>query len=235
MAQYGIRVVPVSFYSEGKVYKDWVDITPAEAYALLQKDPQSFKTSAISPADCLNAYREAGQPAKAILCVTVSSKLSAVYNVALAAAREAAARKGLAEVLKIAEATRDRVGLVALMDTVRYVYRTGRIPRVAAWAGSMLNIRPVFTIASGVPRFLGAVRNKERGVDRLIKIMRSKVGQNPVHVAVMHAYAPDEAEKLKERVAAEFDCAELWLTEFSPVMGYACGTGTLGLAFYSDD
>jgi len=235
VAQYGIRVVPVSFYSEGKVYKDWVDITPAEAYALLQKDPQSFKTSAISPADCLNAYREAGQPAKAILCVTVSSKLSAVYNVALAAAREAAARKGLAEVLKIAEATRDRVGLVALMDTVRYVYRTGRIPRVAAWAGSMLNIRPVFTIASGVPRFLGAVRNKERGVDRLIKIMRSKVGQNPVHVAVMHAYAPDEAEKLKERVAAEFDCAELWLTEFSPVMGYACGTGTLGLAFYSDD
>ncbi|GAI92636.1 unnamed protein product, partial [marine sediment metagenome] len=68
----------------------------------------------------------------------------------------------------------------------------------------------------------------------LLKIMSDKVGLNPVHVAVMHAYALDEAEKLKERVSSEFNCAELWITEFSPVMGYACGTGTLGLAFYSE-
>jgi fatty acid-binding protein DegV len=54
-------------------------------------------------------------------------------------------------------------------------------------------------------------------------------------MAVMHAYAPDDAQKLKERVESEFDCAELWITEFSPVMGYACGTGTLGLAFYPED
>ena len=66
-------------------------------------------------------------------------------------------------------------------------------------------------------------------------MMREKVGRNQVHVAVMHAYALDEAEKLKERVLAEFNCAELWLTEFSPLMGYACGTGTLGLAFYKED
>ena len=66
-------------------------------------------------------------------------------------------------------------------------------------------------------------------------MMRDKVGQSPVHVAVTHAYALDEAERLKERVASEFNCAELWLTEFSPVMGYACGTGTVGLAFYTED
>ena len=56
-----------------------------------------------------------------------------------------------------------------------------------------------------------------------------------MRVAVMHAYALDEAERLKERVAAEFNCIELWLAEFSPVMGYACGTGTVGLAFYTED
>ena len=56
-----------------------------------------------------------------------------------------------------------------------------------------------------------------------------------MHVAVMHAYALDEAEKLRELVAAEFNCTELWISEFSPVMGYACGTGTLGLAFYTED
>ncbi len=56
-----------------------------------------------------------------------------------------------------------------------------------------------------------------------------------IPVAVMHAYALDEAEKLKQRISSEFNCAELWLTEFSPLMGYACGTGTLGLAFYKEN
>jgi len=55
-----------------------------------------------------------------------------------------------------------------------------------------------------------------------------------VHVAVMHVYAEDQAEILKERVSSEFNCAELWVTEFSPLMGYACGAGTLGLAFYPE-
>jgi fatty acid-binding protein DegV len=50
----------------------------------------------------------------------------------------------------------------------------------------------------------------------------------------MHAYAPDDAKHLEDRVGSEFKCVELWTTEFSPVMGYATGTGTLGLAFYSD-
>ncbi len=267
VAQYGIRIMPLNLYAEGKVYKDWVDITPAEAYELFLKDPESFKTSAASPEDCLKAYREASQQTKNILCITISAKLSAVYDVAqgakdkakaelpqtsiavldsqtattaegfiaLAAARAAVEGKSLAEVIKVAEEMRDRVSLIALMDTVRYVYRTGRIPKVAALAGSMLNIRPIFTISSGVPHFLNAVRNKERGIDQLLKIMRGKVRLNPVHVAVMHAYALDEAEKLKERVSSEFNCAELWITEFSPVMGYACGTGTLGIAFYSGD
>jgi fatty acid-binding protein DegV len=53
--------------------------------------------------------------------------------------------------------------------------------------------------------------------------------------ALPESYAPEEAEKLKARVAAEFNCVELWLSEFSPVMGYACGTGTIGVAFYPED
>ena len=58
------------------------------------------------------------------------------------------------------------------------------------------------------------------------------MGQRKVHVAVMHAYAPDEAESLKERIESEFNYAELWVIEFSPVMGYACGAGTVGFDFY---
>jgi fatty acid-binding protein DegV len=54
-------------------------------------------------------------------------------------------------------------------------------------------------------------------------------------MAVLHAYIPEEAEKLKKRVSSEFNCREIWISEFSPIMGYACGTGTLGLAFYTED
>jgi len=264
--QYGIGIVPINFYFGDRVYRDWVDITPSEAYELFLKDPSAFKTSGINPGDCLEIYRQAGNHSKSILCVTISSKLSVVYNaaleakehaqaefphlsievldsrtataaegfVALAAARAAAEGKSLAEVVKAAEEVRDRICLVALMDTIRYVYRSGRIPKMAAQAGSMLNIKPVLTISSGVVRFKGAVRSREHGVERILKIVKDKVERNPVHMAVMHAYAPDDAQQLKERVSSEFNCTELWITEFSPVMGYACGTGTLGLAFYPE-
>ncbi|MDO9065807.1 MAG: DegV family protein, partial [Chloroflexota bacterium] len=146
----------------------------------------------------------------------------------------AAEGKSLPEVIKVAEEVINKVSLVAIVDTIRYVYRTGRIPKIAARVGSMLNIRPLFTVSSGVPHFVGAVRNKERGIERLLNMMRDKVGTKKVRAAVMHAYALDEAEKLKKRVSSEFDCVEIWVCEFSPIMGYSAGTGTLGIAFYPE-
>ena len=262
--QYGIGIVPITIYFRDKVYRDWVDITPVEAYELFLKDPEAFKTSPASPGHYLEAYREASKQAKNILCVTLSARLSTGYEmacvakeqakaelpqtsievldsqlttaaegfVALAAARAGAEGKDLAEVVKVAEEVRDRTTFVILLDTIRYIYRTGRIPKVASQIGSLLNIRPILSMSSGLVRFIGVTRNKEHGIDRLFKIMKDKVGLSPVHVAVMHAYALDEAQRLKERVSSEFNCAELWVTEFSPVMGYACGTGTVGFAFY---
>jgi len=265
--RYGIKILPINFYFGEKVYRDWVDITPDEAYELFLKDPDSFKTSSINPGDCLEAYRQASNQTQGILCVTLAAKLSAVYNsaleakerakaefpqtsievldsqtataaegfIVLAAARAAEEGKSLAEVVKAAEEMRAKVSLIAFLDTIRHVYRSGRIPKIAALAGSMLNIRPVLTISSGEVCFKGAVRSREHGIEKILKIMRDKVGQAPVHVAVMHAYALDDAQRLKERVSSEFNCAELWITGFSPVMGYATGTGTLGLAFYKED
>ncbi len=264
--QYQVRILPINLYFEDRVYRDGVDITPTDAYELFLRDPKNFTTSAPSPMDCLEAYREVSKRTKNILCVTVSSKLSMVHQsaqlareqaktelpgitievldsntataaegfVALAGARVAAEGKSLAEVVKAVEEIKSKVSVVVLLDTVRYVYRSGRIPKVAAHAGSILNLRPIFTV-SGVVHLGGIARSKEQGISRLLGRMRDKVGLNPVHVAVMHAYARDEAERLKERVSSEFNCAELWLTEFSPVMGYATGTGTLAIAFYPDE
>jgi len=264
--QYGIRIVPLNIHFNGKVYKDWVDITPTEAYELFLKDPESWGSSAPSPMDYLEAYREVSNRAENILCVTASSRLSTTHDVAriakeqaeaelpqmsieisdsetvtaaegfvaLAAARAAAEGKSLAEVAKVAEEVRGKVSMVAVMDTVRYVYRSGRIPKLAARAGSILNIKPILSVSSGVVRTVGLARSKVHGITRLLKMVKDKVGQSPVHIAVMHAYALEEAQRLMERVASEFNCVELWLTEFSPLMGYACGTGTLGLAFYKE-
>jgi len=265
--QYGITIAPIPLSFKGKIYRDWVDITPDEAYELFLQDPGSFKTAGASPGIFLEAYREASKQAKNILCITLSAKLSGAKDaaqqaredikeelpqttievldsqtvtaaegfVALAAARAAEEGKSLAEVVKAAEEMVGKVTFLAFLDTVRHIYRTGRIPRIAALAGSVLNIRPVLTVSSGMVRFIGAARSREGGIKRMLKIMRDRVGQSPVHVAVMHAYALDEAQKIKERVAAEFNCAELWITGFSPVMGYATGTGTLGIAFYKED
>ncbi|MFC1908097.1 DegV family protein [Chloroflexota bacterium] len=267
VTQYGIKIVPINIYLGDKVYKDWVEITPSQAYEFFLKDPKLFKTSPASPGGYLKAYREASNQTNDILCVTLSSKLSTGYEmacvakeqaksefsqisievldsrsvtaaegfIALAAARAATEGKSLPEIVEVAKETRDRANFIILLDTIRHVYRTGRIPKVAAQIGSMLNIKPILTMSSGLVHFTGAVRNKEQGINRILKMMRDKVGQSPVHVAVMHAYVPDEAERLKERISSEFNCTELWITEFSPVMGYATGTGTLGFAFYNGD
>ncbi|MGD9116989.1 MAG: DegV family protein [Dehalococcoidia bacterium] len=266
VAQYGIRIVPIILYFEDRAYKDWVDITPDEAYEIFLKDPDAFKTSGSSPQEWMDACRAASRETDSIICITLSSKLSSAYNgaldikkrlesevpalsvavvdsntvtategfVVLAAARAAAEGKSLAEVIKAAEEMKKKVGLIAFLDTIRHVYRTGRIPKIAALAGSVLNIRPVLAVSGGVVRFIGVVRSRERGIRRLIKTMKEKVGEHPVHVAVMHAFAPEEGKKLKDMVAREFNCVELWLTGLSPVMGYAAGTGMLGLAYYKD-
>ena len=268
--KYKIVIAPLPISAGGKIYRDWVDITPSEAYKLFLKDPDSFHAAGASPGSFLDAYREASKRAKNILCITLSTKISGANEAALkakehfekelprlslevldsetvtaaegfvvlAAARAAAAGKDMAEALKAAKEMKGKVNWVASLDTIKHVYRTGRIPKIAAQVASMLSIKPILGMlspSSGLIRFIGAVRSKEQGIERMLKIMRGKVGQSPVHVVVMHAYAPVDAEKLKERVASEFNCAELWISEFSPLMGYAVGTGTLGLAFYKED
>jgi DegV family protein with EDD domain len=92
--------------------------------------------------------------------------------IVLAAARAAEAGEDLPGVLKAAQEIRDKVDLVAYIDTIRHVYRSGRIPKITAIAGAMLNIKPMFTFASGTPHFIGAVRNRERGLERLLEKMK---------------------------------------------------------------
>lgn len=265
IAQYGIRIVPVIFYAGGRVWRDWTDLTPAEAYKLFLEDPDSFKTSAASPEDFLEAYREAARRAPNVLCLTLATQLSGMYEsariagemakrelpgvnvhvmdswqvtcsegmVVLAAARAAAAGKPFEEVIAAAEDLRERVRVVMFLDTLKHVYRTGRIPKIASQIGAALTIKPLLTIRKGV-HFMGVARSRRRGIERMLRQLRTDTGDGPVHVAVTHAYAPDDAAALYERIRTEFNAPDLWLAEFSPVMGYATGTGTLGISYHTD-
>jgi DegV family protein with EDD domain len=263
--RYGIRVVPIKILFENRVYRNGVDLAPSEAYQLLEKAPDYFSTSPSSLSDYIGIFRELSAQGRSILCITVSSKLSTVFNVAslaaeqvkqerpqntieimdsksatasqgfiaLAAAQAAAKGNGLNEVIKTASIVRDRVRFLLALDTIRHAYRTGRIPKVATQVGSMLGVKPLLTISNGVVHLIGVVRTKQRGVERIFKILRREVGNQPLHIAVMHTAIPKEGEMLRERISAEFNCAELFLTEVSPIIGYSIGPGALGVAFYT--
>ncbi len=153
--------------------------------------------------------------------------------IALAAARAAKEGKTFREVMSIARKVKKRVRFLGLLETIRHVYRTGRIPKLASQLGSLLSLRPILTGTDGVIRFAGAARTKRSGIEKMLRMMREQIGNSgQVHVAVMHADAAEEARMLRERIAAEFDCAELFVTDFTPIMAYATGRGTLALAFY---
>ena len=174
------------------------------------------------------------QPHTSISVMDSKNATASQGFIALAAARAAARGNTLDGVIKEASAVRDRVQFLLALETIRHAYRTGRIPKIATQMGSLLGVKPLLTISGGVVRPISVVRSKKRGVERMIINMRRKVGNNPVHVAVMHTDAPKEAEKLEHRISDEFNCVELFTTEVSPIIGYSVGPGALGLAFYTD-
>jgi len=156
--------------------------------------------------------------------------------IVLAAARAAAQGKDLTEVVATARSVMQRVNLFATLDTLFYLVKGGRVPKAAALASSLLKIKPIFTINSGDAHPVTNARTIQGAMKRISKIMQQKVvkGQ-PLHVAVMHADALDKAITLRNRISSQFDCDELFITEFTPVMGVHTGPGLIGVAFYCGD
>ncbi len=170
---------------------------------------------------------------KVLECTTAAAGQGLV---ALAAARAATTGKSLTEVTQTAQKIMPRVNLFAMLDTLYYLVKGGRVPKAAALANSLLKIKPIFTIDRGDARTVALPRSTVGAIKYLLKTMRQRVvREQPLHVAVMHADALDKATMLKNRIAAQFDCAELFITEFTPVMGVHTGPGVIGIAFYNGD
>jgi len=155
--------------------------------------------------------------------------------VVLAAARAAADGKPLAEVLKVAEDVRERVTTIFTLDTLKYLAKGGRIGKVASWMGSLLSVKPIIEVptSTGVLEPIQRVRTRQKALQRLLEIMGEKVGTGrDVHVSVDHANAPDDAKWLKAEVSSRFECAEILINNWAPVVGVHSGPGTIGLSFY---
>ena len=260
-----IRIVPANIFFNGSLYRDLIDLTSVQAYEFLDRAPQFWKSSAASPEDYAEAYRELSKDYRNVLVITISSKLTMFYNsaraakeivqkelpstvievldsetaaaaeglIAVAAARAVEEGKAFEEVMAIARKVKERVRFLGLLETIRHVYRTGRIPKLASQIGSLLSLKLILTGGGGVIRFAGVARTKQSGIEKMLSMMREQTGHSEqVHVAVMHADVAEEAQILKERIATEFNCVELFVTDFSPIMAYATGRGTLALAFY---
>ena len=227
--RHAIQVVPLDLVFDGRVYRDGVDINSEEFYHMLRRASKIPTTSPASPGDYLKVYQELSLWADSILCITVSSKVSAMFDsaraakdaaaeiipqttiqvldsntaamaqgfVVLRAAEAAAQDQSLAQVAHIAQDVMSRVQLMASVDTLDYLAKGGRVPKVAAWSGSLLKVKPIAQMFRGEIGLVEKVRTSPRAMERLVEIMKQRVAEDPVHVAIFHAQADEEAEELK--------------------------------------
>ena len=257
-----IHVVPLRLTIGQRVYKDGLDMAPGEFYERMQRGDLMASTSQPSIADFLESYRQAGCVAESLTSIHVSKELSGTYNAAvlaasmvpdvpiqvidsrtatmaqgfivLGAARAAAAGSNQEEILDLIEDMIPRVHFYAVLDTLEYLRRGGRVGGVEALVGSVLQVKPILYVEDGRINALAKVRTKSKALRKMVEIMAERVKGRPVHAAVFHAAAPGQACALHDELAERFDCLELYVTEFTPAMGAHTGPGVIGLAFYRE-
>jgi DegV family protein with EDD domain len=255
----GIEVVPMYLKFGERVYRDGTDLTPADFYDRLVRDTEPASTSVPSPADFLAAFERAG--AEEIVCVTVASSMSSSRQqamfaaerfpgrvevvdsmsasmaegfVATEAARVAAGGAGIEAVVHRAREVAGRARLLATVATFEFLRRSGRVTKLQAYAATMLDIKPVFGFREGEIVPVARTRTRRRALDRIVEDTMAEAGDRPLHLAVIHAAAGEEAGELMERLAARAHLAERFITEVTPVIGAHTGPGLIGTAFYCD-
>lgn len=154
--------------------------------------------------------------------------------VVLEAARAARDGAPIDAVVARAEEMTSRVTLLAMLDTLSYLARSGRVPRVVAWGAGMLQLKPIVRFdASGI-KLAARTRTRPRALDRIAAIVAADAARRRTHIAVHHANAPEAAERVAEALASRIDVAEQHLTEFTQVMGVHTGPGLVGVAWWCE-
>lgn len=154
--------------------------------------------------------------------------------VVLEALRAAEAGLSLGDVKHKACDVIQKVRLVAMLDTLHYLWKGGRVPRLAMAGTSLLKIKPIFELRLGEAGFLARPRTRPRAMGRLQEYVAKYAGGGPLHACVMHADCLDDAEEIRAALDASFECRELYISELTPVLGAHIGPGMVGIALWSE-
>jgi DegV family protein with EDD domain len=257
------RVVPLYVRFGDESYKDYVELGPDEFYARLRTAEATPSTSQPTPADFLAAYEELAGFER-ILSVHIAGKLSGTIESARAAASElgsdrvrvldsqsasaAIAMLGLAiqrrlergiadeEVDSLVERYRREAGLLFTVDTLEFLARGGRIGRARAWAGELLNIKPILTIKEGEVVPVKRVRGNRKAFLEFESAFTGATSDSAsLRVGIAHADAPERAEALADMVRRTRPAAQLEVvTALGPVVGAHAGPGTVGFFWFDD-
>ena len=256
------RVVPLYVRFGAESYRDYVDIGPAEFYERLRTSDELPTTSQPTPQDFLAAYEELGGYER-VFSLHVSAKLSGTFASAESAAAEsgdrvrvvdtatasaAIAMLGLAIQRRLESGTTDEEidavvdrfkresGIIFTLDTLEFLARGGRIGRASSWAGQLLHIKPILTLAEGEVLPIKRVRGNRKAIQEFAKTFEERTADGPgLRVGIAHAEAPDRMAALEELVRDVRPQAEIEVaTSLGPVVGTHAGPGTVGLFWLQD-
>lgn len=254
--KWDITVVPCLVHFGHETYREGVDLSHAEFYRRLKDDPQLPTTSAPGPGVFAETFQKLALEADQIISLHLSSKLSAVYNsvrlgakgikgveiavidsdtlsmglgwLAVKAAQLVRAGHSWQEIVETLKKTRLRVRVFALLDTLEYLRRSGRVSRAVAVLGAMLNVKPMISVMEGQVLPAGRIRSRRKAVNHLISLIEEL---GPLdELAVLHTRAPREAEALADRLATNFPRQRMVIAEVGTIIGTHLGPNGLGAA-----
>ncbi|HET7428136.1 MAG TPA: DegV family protein [Gaiellales bacterium] len=253
-------MVPLTVSFGERSYRDYVDINPEEFYERLRAARELPRTAAPSPGAWQSAFeRLAGYDR--ILVLPVSSRVSAssqsaeiaagvvdpggrrirvleTHSVSLGTLLLAEGLQRLLvrgvpenELMAWYDDARGHLGVVFSVETLTYLQRGGRIGRAQAMVGGMLGMRPILTIRDGEVAPLRRVRGRRRALAEFERFLREHARGSDVHVAVVHAAAPEAADQLVAMVRRVAPQAMIdHVGQLGAVVGTHGGPGTLGMA-----
>jgi DegV family protein with EDD domain len=258
------RVVPLYVNFGDESLRDGVDIDSAEFYERLRGSSVFPTTSQPTPGDFLACYRELGAFER-ILSLHVSGKVSGTFASAEAAAAQlgdgrvraidtetasaSIAMLALAIQRRLDRGTNDEEvdalverygrerGLLFTVDTLEFLARGGRIGKAAAFAGTLLHVKPILSIENGEVEPIKRVRGERKAFAELAEALETETRDEPAYrLGVAHAAAPERAAELEALVRERRPHAELELVvALGAVIGAHAGPGTLALFWFRDD
>jgi len=264
--QYAIHVVPLSIIWGDEQLRDGIDIRPEEFYARLVADPTYPTTSQPTPQNFLHTYRQVQQDgAQEIVVITISSAMSGTLESArlaatmidipvhlvdsrsnsmglgwqvLAAARARKAGGDAAAMVAAADAARQSMVYIVVLDTLEYLRKGGRIGGASAFIGTLLNFKPQIWVnhKTGMVEAGRRTRTRQKALQTLHDDFFAQLDtRQKMRIAVLHNAALPEAEALAARVQNEFAPVELIITIVSPVLGVHTGPRAIALCGHTED